>query len=81
MSLHDKLEAAKEKAALREFDVTITETLQMTVTVMAADQCEAEEMVEAAWNNSDYILDADHFVGADFDAAPVKRERSRETER
>jgi hypothetical protein len=80
-TLHEKLEAAKEKAALREFEVTITETLQMTVTVEAASRAEAEEIAEANWNNSEYILDADNFTGATFDAAPVKHERSRGGER
>ncbi|MCL2587830.1 MAG: DpnD/PcfM family protein [Oscillospiraceae bacterium] len=78
----DKLDAAKEKSALREFEVTITETLRMTVTVTARDQCEAEEIVSENWNNGEYILDADHFVNADFEAAPVKRESpARGTER
>ena len=74
MGLLDKLDVAKDKAAMREFEVTITETLQMKVTVMAKDQCEAEEMVEGRWNDSEFILDANHFQGAKFDAIPIKRE-------
>ena len=76
-NLLGKLEAAKEKAAekanLMEFEVTITETLQKKVTVSAISQCEAEEMVQEAWDNGDHILDADHFTGAKFDAVPVQR--------
>ena len=75
-SLTKSLEAAKEKAALLDFDVTITETLKMTVRVKAADQLEAEMIVTDAWNDSKYILDADNFVGADFNAVPVERDRS-----
>jgi len=70
----EKLEAAKEKASMREFEVTITETLQMTITVDAKDQCEAEIIVEERWNDSEFILDAEHFKGAKFEAVAVKRE-------
>ena len=72
--LHEKLEAAKEKTALSEFEVTITETLQMKVTVEARNQSEAEGMVEEGWIGNEYLLDADHFKGAKFEAALVKRE-------
>jgi len=77
MSLKDKLEAAKEKAALREFEVTITETLEKVVTVMARNQCEAEEMVQDEWDSQVHILDAEHFTGVKFDAAPAKPELAR----
>ena len=59
--------------------VTITETLQKTVTVEADSREEAERQVEESWNNSEYILDADSFVGVDFSART--NERSREYER
>lgn len=72
-----KLESAKEKAAIREFEVTITETLQMTVTVTAKDRREAEGMVGAAWRDGDYIIDAEHFKGVNFEATPVKSDRAR----
>ncbi len=81
MSLMDELKAAKEQAALRDFEVTITETLEMKVTVKAKSREEAEELVEARWNDSDYILDADHFTGASFSAEPVQHGRSRDAER
>ena len=76
MSLAENLEAAKEKAALREFEVTITETLKMTVTVEAADRHEAEQIVSDNWRNSEYILDADHFIGVEFEAKRPEREVS-----
>ena len=57
---------------MKTYEVTITETLQKTVTV------EAERQVEESWNNSEYILDADSFVGVDFSART--NERSREYE-
>ena len=53
------------------FKVTITEILKKTVEVEAFDLCDAEAMVEHAWNDAQYILDADHFVEARFDAGEV----------
>lgn len=62
---------------MKEFDVTITETLKMTVTVEADSQLEAEQLVSDRWKNSEYILDAENFTGADFKA----KRRSRDLER
>ena len=53
------------------YTVTITETLQQTVTVTANNQHEAEEIVQNEWNNQDHILDADNFVGVEFEAQEV----------
>ena len=64
---------------MKTYEVTITETLQKTVTVEADSRKEAERQVEENWNNSEYILDADSFVGVDFSART--NERSREYER
>lgn len=69
----------KEQRTLKNYEVTITETLQKTVTVEANSREEAERQVEENWNNSEYILDADSFVGVDF--AARTNERSREYER
>lgn len=80
-SLLTELEANKKKAALREFEVTITETLEKTVTVEAANELEATELVETEWRNSDHILDADNYVGVTFNASPVKKELSHDQER
>lgn len=62
---------------MKEFDVTITETLKMIVTVEADSQLEAEPLVSDRWKNSEYILDAENFTGADFKA----KRRSRDLER
>lgn len=64
---------------MKTYEVTITETLQKTVTVEANSREEAEQQVEENWNNSEYIFDADSFVGVDF--AVRTNERSREYER
>lgn len=64
---------------MKEYDVTITETLKMTVTVEAESQLEAEQMVSDNWRNQEYILDADNFTVVDFKAR--RRTRSRDMER
>lgn len=51
---------------MKEYDVTIKETLEKKVTVEAGSREEAEAMVREGWNNSDYILDADSFTGVEF---------------
>ena len=81
MSLQDKLGAAKEKAALREFEVRITETLQKTVVVEACDRQEAKQIVSDNWKNSEYILDADSFVGVEFETLYDSRVKALKTER
>ena len=69
----------KEQRTMKTYEVTITETLQKTVEVEANSREEAERQVEQRWNNSEYILDADSFVGVDFSART--NERSRDYER
>ena len=51
---------------MKEFEVTITETLQKSITVEAATREEAQAMVEEMWDKGDVVLDADDFVGAEF---------------
>jgi len=76
-SLMKQLESAKEEAGMREFEVTITETLKKTVTVKAKDRVEAEEAVSDDWRNSVHILDADDFFGVEFEAKPHTRAQTR----
>lgn len=64
---------------MKSYDVTITETLKMTVPIEADSLAEAEQKAEDNWNASMYILDADHFMGASFHAE--ERENRREMER
>ncbi|MBR5948202.1 MAG: DpnD/PcfM family protein [Clostridia bacterium] len=64
---------------MKEYEITITETLSMTVTVEAENEQQAKGIVSDRWKNGDYILDADHFKGVDFS---VKRnQRSHDYER
>lgn len=59
----------------KRFTVTITETLEMKVEVEAENKADAEKIVCEKWNNSEYILDADHFKGVEFTAEKVLRKR------
>lgn len=52
---------------MKEFDISITETLEKTVTVEAATRQEAEEKVKQSYYNSEYILDSENFTGVQFD--------------
>ena len=80
-SMLAELEANKHKLALKTFEVTITETLQKTITVEALDICDAEEQAEAEWNDELHVLDSSDFIGASFEAKEVSRERSHTTKR
>lgn len=51
---------------MKEYDVTITETLQMVVPVKAESREEAEAAVKEIWNNEGYILGAENFTGVEF---------------
>ena len=61
---------------MKEYDVTIMESLAMTVTVEARNPRHAQEIVEKRYKDSEYILDADHFKGVVF-TVPHRSERER----
>ena len=63
---------------MKEYAVTIKETLAMKVYVRAKDKTDAEQIVSDRWHNCEYILDADSFVGVTFDAEEQKRDRGLE---
>ena len=50
------------------YAVKITETLEKVVYIEADSRIEAEAVAEENWNNSEYILDAENFVCARFEA-------------
>ena len=64
-------DGTQDRGLLRKFKVTITETLSMTVTVEAETSEEAEQMVSDEWRNGIHILDAQNFVGVEFETTPV----------
>lgn len=58
---------------MKEYDITIKETLEKSVTVTAATREEAETVVKKAYYNSEYVLDAENFSGVGF-AVRAERE-------
>lgn len=60
---------------MRTYKVKITETLEKIVEVEAQNKAEAEQIVCAAWSNSEYVLDADDFARVNITAEPAVRGR------
>lgn len=63
---------------MKEYEITITETLSQTVTVEAENEQQAKQIVSDRWKNGEYILDADHFKGVEFSAKRSNRSRDYE---
>lgn len=57
-----------EVTVMKEFEVTITETLQKTVSIEAETKEEAKQLVEDMWKDGDIILDADDFADVEYAA-------------
>ena len=53
---------------MKTYKVQITETLQLTVEIPAANFSDAEGKVREAWENGDYILDDEAFKGVKIEA-------------
>lgn len=53
---------------MKEYAVKITEKLEKVVYIEAENQMEAETIAEENWSNGEYILDADCFTIATFEA-------------
>lgn len=51
---------------LKEYDITIEETLKKTITVAATSQEIAEEMIRESYFKGEYILDSEDFSEVDF---------------
>jgi hypothetical protein len=51
---------------MKTYQVEIKETLCMTVEIEAENAQQAESMVQEAYRNQEYILEAKHFTGVDF---------------
>ena len=60
---------------MREYEVTITETLEMTVAVEAESREEAQQIASDNWKNVDNILAADHFKDVTFRTKGRNRDR------
>ena len=50
------------------YEVQITETLELTVEIVAASSEEAERLVELDWKNEKHVLGSEHFSGVSFRA-------------
>lgn len=57
---------------MKEYDVTITETLEKVVTIEAESKEEALKLAEEMWKNTDIILDADNFADVDYTVGEAK---------
>ena len=53
---------------MKEYKVTITETLKKEVVIEAESETDAVQQVNDAWYGGEYILAAENFVGVDFSA-------------
>lgn len=53
-------------SSIKKFNVTITETLKLTVEVKAENHQEAERIVSNQWKNCNYILSGDNFTVVEF---------------
>lgn len=51
---------------MKEFEITITEKLEKTVIVEAASKDDALQIAEDMWKDGDIILDADNFIGVEY---------------
>jgi len=49
------------------YRVKITETLTMTVGIEAENESYAEQEAKDRWNNSEYVLDSEHFTDVTFE--------------
>lgn len=57
---------------MKEYEVTITETLQKTVSIEAESREEAERLIEDMWKNSEIILGSDDFYDVSYAAGKEK---------
>ena len=51
-----------------KYQVTVTETLETTITVEADPPEAAEQIAEEQWNDADFVLGAEEFTGVTFKA-------------
>jgi hypothetical protein len=67
----EMISAGQQNDLVMKFKVTIIETLKMTVDVETENQEQAEQIVDSKWRRGEYILDADNFMGVEFEAFPA----------
>lgn len=57
---------------MKQYKVTITETLETEVEIEAVSKGEAERIAQDKWKNGEYILDAESFQNVAFKARQCK---------
>ena len=57
---------------MKNFKVTITETLEKVVNIKANSREEALEIAEKGWKDGNFVLDADNFTGVEYSAKELK---------
>ncbi len=72
----EESEEDSRSSGTKDYRVTITETLKLTVDVEAKDRQEAEQITAYKWRSGEYVLDADNFVGVEFEAVTEEQESS-----
>lgn len=60
---------------MKEYEITIRETLEKTVVIEAESKGDALYFAERRWKDGDFILDADDFVDVEFEAKSPERNR------
>lgn len=66
---------------MKEFEVTITETLQKSLIIEAESKDDALQAAKDMWSDGDIILDADDFIGVEYQSDNGKKiEKSNELE-
>ena len=53
---------------MKDYDVTIRETLEVKMKVAANSREEAEQFARDQWKRGEVVLDASHFTGVEFHA-------------
>ncbi|MBS5322317.1 MAG: hypothetical protein KHY34_01245 [Lachnospiraceae bacterium] len=65
---------------MKVYEVTISETIQMTDLLRANSQAEAEEIAKAKWDSEMYLLAARESVGMKFEAKEYVKTKNCERE-
>ena len=57
----------------KTYKVTVTETLQRTITVNAEDELDAVQKVQDMYNNEEIVLDSEHHINTDIDVKNIDK--------
>ncbi len=57
----------------KTYKVTVTETLQRTITVNAEDELDAVQKVKDMYNNEEIVLDSEDHINTDIDVKNIDK--------